>query len=112
MVNKIGKSYSYVDAIDSLVINAMSDFRLDDYLDDYDNNGVYEELITLRKQLIDDRLISVNVVQNLSTVEKQIDNPEFISSLEKLLPARTKLEFSYEVKNDTLFRSKVKKASL
>jgi hypothetical protein len=112
VVNKIGKSYSYVDAIDSLVINAMSDFRLDDYLDDYDNNGVYEELITLRKQLIDDRLISVNVVQNLSTVEKQIDNPEFISSLEKLLPARTKLEFSYEVKNDTLFRSKVKKASL
>ena len=112
VVNKIGKTYSYVDAIDAIVINAMSDFEIDDYLDDYDNDGVYDDLLTLRKQLIEERLISVDIAKNLSTTEKHADNPEFISSLEKLLPARTKLEFSYEVKNDTLFRSKVKKASL
>ena len=51
ILNKIGKSYSYVDAIDAIVINAMSDFVLDDYIDDYDNNGIYDELLTLRKQL-------------------------------------------------------------
>ena len=112
VINKIGKSFSYVDAIDALVINAMSDFVLDDYLDDYDNNGIYDELLTLRKQLIDERLISVDVVNNLSSVENKVDNPEFIDSIEKLLPARTKLEFSYEVKNDTLFRPRIKRAVL
>ena len=111
-VNKIGKSFSYVDAIDALVINAMSDFVLDDYLDDYDNNGIYDELITLRRQLIDERLITVDVVNNLSMVESHIDNPEFIDSMEKLLPANTKLEFSYEIKNDTLFRPRIKRAAL
>ena len=110
--DKIGKSYSYVDAIDALVINAMSDFVLDDYLDDYDNNGIYDDLITLRKQLIDERLIKVDIVNNLSSVESRVDNPEFIDSLESLLGAGTKLEFSYEVKNDTLFRPRIKRASL
>ena len=112
ITNKIGKSYSYVDAIDAIVINAMSDFVLDDYIDDYDNNGIYDDLLTLRKQLIEERLISVDVVNNLSSVESRVDNPEFIASLEELLPARTKLEFSYEVKNDTLFRPRIKRASL
>ena len=91
--DKIGKSYSYVDAIDALVINAMSDFVLDDYLDDYDNNGIYDDLITLRKQLIDERLIKVDIVNNLSSVESRVDNPEFIDSLESLLGDCTKLEF-------------------
>ncbi len=112
VINKIGKSYSYVDAIDALVINAMSDFVLDDFIDDYDNNGIYDNLITLRKQLIDDRFISVDVANNLSSVESRVNNPEFIESLEEVLPARTKLEFSYEVKNDTLFRARIKRASL
>ena len=112
ITNKIGKSYSYVDAIDAIVINAMSDFVLDDYIDDYDNNGIYDDLLTLRKQLIEERLISIDVVNNLSSVETRVDNPEFIASLEELLPARTKLEFSYEVKNDTLFRPRIKRASL
>ena len=49
IINKIGKSYSYVDAIDAIVINAMSDFVLDDYIDDYDNNGIYDELIDIKK---------------------------------------------------------------
>ncbi len=112
VVNKIGKTYSYVDAIDAIVINAMSDFEIDDYLDDYDNDGVYDDLLTLRKQLIEERLISVDIAKNLSTTEKHADNPEFIKNIEKLIPAKTKLEFGYEVKNDVLFRSKVKKASL
>tara|TARA_Y100000592_G_scaffold52788_1_gene83426 strand:+ start:13924 stop:18531 length:4608 start_codon:yes stop_codon:yes gene_type:complete len=112
IINKIGKSYSYVDAIDAIVINAMSDFVLDDYIDDYDNNGIYDDLLTLRKQLIEERLISTDVVKNLSSVESRVDNPEFIASLEENLAARTKLEFSYEVKNDTLFRSRIKRASL
>ena len=112
VVNKIGKSYSYVDAIDSLVINAMSDFKLDDYLDDYDNNGIYDDLITLRRQLIQERGISVDVVKNLSAVEEHTDDPGFIEKIEEVLPAKTKFEFSYEVKNDTLFRSRIKKANL
>ena len=64
VINKIGKTYSYVDAIDSIVINAMADFEIDDYLDDYDNNGIYDDLLTLRKQLIEERLVSVDVVKN------------------------------------------------
>ena len=44
VINKIGKTYSYVDAIDALVVNAMSDFVLDDYLDDYDNIMLEEVL--------------------------------------------------------------------
>ena len=112
IINKIGKSYSYVDAIDAIVINAMSDFVLDDYIDDYDNNGIYDDLLTLRKQLIQERLITTDVVKNLSAVESRVDNPEFIASIEESLPAKTKLEFSYEVKNDTLFRSRIKRAAL
>ena len=112
VINKIGKTYSYVDAIDSIIINSMADFEIDDYLDDYDNNGIYDDLLTLRKQLIEERLISVDVVNNLSSIEEHTDNPQFIKKLGTLLPAKTKFEFSYEVKNDTLFRSKIKKASL
>ena len=112
VINKIGKSYSYVDAIDSIVINSMADFEIDDYLDDYDNNGIYDGLLTLRKQLIEERLISVDVISNLSSIEEHTDNPQFMKKLGTLLPAKTKFEFSYEVKNDTLFRSKIKKASL
>jgi len=112
VINKIGKTYSYVDAIDSIIINSMADFEIDDYLDDYDNNGIYDDLLTLRKQLIEERLISVDVVNNLSSIENHTDNPDFIENIEKLLPAKSKFEFSYEVKNDTLFRSKIKKASL
>ena len=112
VINKIGKTYSYVDAIDSIIINSMADFEIDDYLDDYDNNGIYDDLLTLRKQLIEERLISVDVVSNLSSIEEHTDNPQFIKKLGTLLPAKTKFEFSYEVKNDTLFRSKIKKASL
>ena len=112
VINKIGKTYSYVDAIDSIVVNSMADFEIDDYLDDYDNDGIYDDLLTLRKQLIQERLISVDIAENLSTIENHTDNFGFAKKIEGLLPAKTKFEFSYEVKNDTLFRSKIKKASL
>ena len=109
--NTLGGSFSYVDAIDAIVINAMSDFTLDDYLDDYDNNGIYDELITLRKQLIDERLIHVDIVKNLSATENYTP-PEVIDVINNNTPASTQVEFSYAVKNDTLFRSKIKRASL
>ena len=109
---KVGKDYSYVDAIDSIVINTLADFQLDDYLDDYDNNGIYNDLLTLRRQLIDERLISIDIPKNLSTVENKIDGLGIIEQIETLVPAKTKIEFSYTVKNDTLFRSRIKRAAL
>ena len=112
VVNKVGKTYSYVDAIDGIIINAMSDFVLDDYLDDINNSGSYGDLLNLRKQLITERNVAIDVVKSLSTIENHTDNPEFIEKIESLLPAKSKLEFTYEVKNDILFRSKLKKASL
>jgi len=109
---KVGKDYSYVDAIDSIVIDALADFQLDDYLDDYDNNGIYDDLLTLRKQLIDERLVSIDIPKNLSTVENKIDKSGILEQIETLVPAKTKIEFSYTVKNDTLFRPRIKRASL
>jgi len=106
---KIGKDFSYVDAIDSVVI---ADFQLDDYLDDYDNDGIYDDLLTLRKQLIGERLVSVDIPKNLSTIEKRADGVGLLEKIETLLPAKTKLEFSYTVKNDLLFRPRIKRASL
>ena len=90
----------------------MSDFQLDDYLDDNDNNGVYNDLLTLRKQLIDEKLVSVDIVKNLSTIERQTDDSSFLEKIDTILPAKTKFEFSYSVKNDVLFRSRIKRASL
>ena len=112
VVNKIGKTYSYLDAINSIVINTMSDFKLDDYLDDYDNNGIYDDLLTLRRQLIQERDVKIDVVKNLKSVENHTDDPGFIEKIEEVLPAKTKFEFSYEVANDTLFRPRIKRAAL
>jgi len=109
---KVGKDYSYVDAIDSIVIDTLADFQLDDYLDDYDNNGIYDDLLTLRRQLIDERLVSIDIPKNLSTVENKVDRSGILEQIETLVPAKTKIEFSYTVKNDTLFRSRIKRASL
>jgi len=112
VIPKIGKDFSYVDAIDSIVIDTLADFKLDDYLDDYDNNGIYDDLLTLRKQLIGERLVSIDIPTNLSSVEKKADGSGILEQLETVIPAKTKLEYSYTVKNDTLFRPKIKKASL
>jgi len=109
--NKIGKSFSYVNAIDSLVINLMSDFKLDDYLEDGTMDGVYSDLVDLRKKLISNNEIQINVVENLKSVESVFNNP-IVDNLTKILPGRTKFEFAYDVKNDVLFRSKIKRARL
>ena len=95
--NKIGKSISYVDAIDSLIINQMSDFTIDDY--------------NLRKELISDNVIAIDIEKNIKSAES-IANTPLLGNLQKLLPARTKFDFSYNVKNDILFRSKAKRATL
>ena len=109
--NKIGKSISYVDAIDSLVINLMSDFTIDDYLEDGTMDGIYSDLVGLRKQLISDNVIAIDIEKNIKSAES-IANAPLLGNLQKLLPARTKFDFSYNVKNDILFRSKVKRATL
>ena len=110
-LNKIGKSLSYVNAIDSTIINLMSDFKLDDYLEDGTMDGVYNDLIGLRKQLITDNLIQVDVDKNLKSAESMFNNP-IIDNMKSIVPAKTKLNFSYEIKNDILFRSKIKNATL
>ena len=112
VIPKVGKDFSYVDAIDSIVIDALADFQLDDYLDDYDNNGIYDDLLTLRRQLIDERLVSIDIPKNLSSVENKVDKSGILEQIETLVPAKTKIEFSYTVKNDTLFRPRIKRASL
>ena len=109
--NKIGKSISYVNAIDSMVINMMSDFKLDDYIDDENTNGIYSDLINLRKKLISNNIIQVDVVKNLKAAEN-IFNNSIIDNLKSTVPARTKIDISYNVKNDILFRSRIKNAKL
>ena len=109
--NRIGKSLSYVNAIDSMVIDLMSDFKLDDYIDDENVNGIYSDLVDLRKKLISNNVIEINVVQNLKSAEN-IFNNSIIESLKEVVPAKSKIDFAYEVKNDILFRSKIKNAKL
>jgi hypothetical protein len=113
VIPKVGKDFSYIDAIDSIVIDTLADFQLDDYLDDYSNNGIYDDLITLRKQLIDERLVAIDIPKNLSTIEKKVEVLSgLLEPMENLVPAKTKIEFSYTVKNDTLFRPRIKRAAL
>ena len=112
IINKVGKTYSYVDAVDSIIINAMSDFVLDDYLDDGVNDGIYSDLVNLRKKLVTERGVSVDIPKSLSTIEDHTDDSGFMEKLEEVIPAKSKIEFSYEVRNDILHRSKIKRASL
>jgi len=109
--NKIGKSLSYVNAIDSMVIDLMSDFKLDDYVDDENTNGIYSDLIDLRKKLISNNIIKVDVVRNLKEAERLFNN-SIIKNLKDVIPAKSKLDISYEIKNDILFRSKIKNVKL
>ena len=109
--NRIGKSLSYVNSIDSMVIDLMSDFKLDDYVDDENTNGIYSDLIDLRKKLISNNIIKVDVVRNLKSAEG-IFNNSIIENLKEAIPAKSKLDISYEIKNDILFRSRMKNAKL
>ena len=108
---EIGRSVSYVQAVDSLIINLMSDFNLADYLEDGTMDGIYSDLIDLRKQLISDNVIQIDVVKNLKAAESILNN-SVIKNLRTLLPAKSTLRFSYDVQNDMLYRSKIKNAIL
>ena len=109
--NRIGKTLSYVNSIDSMVIDLMSDFKLDDYVDDENTNGIYSDLIDLRKKLISNNIIKVDVARNLKAAERLFNN-SIIDNLKEVLPAKSKLDISYEIKNDILFRSRIKNAKL
>mgnify|MGYP003116527610 CR=1 FL=1 len=110
---KFGKSLSYVNSIDSVLMNMIPDFQLDDYIGQPDDElaDIYTDLITLRKDLITDMDIKVDVVTNLKATENIMSNA-VITNLKTMVPAKTKFEFAYDVKNDSLFRSRRKKAKL
>ena len=105
--NKFGRNISYVNAIDSLIMNQMPDFRIDDFIGDPDEDltETYEDLLRLRKSLIGDTKVSVDVTSNLRAAETVMDN-SIVQNIGDMTPAKTKMDFSYEIKNDTLFRSK------
>lgn len=105
--NKFGRSISYVNAIDSLIMNQMPDFRIDDFIGDPDEDltETYEDLLRLRKSLIGDTKVSVDVPSNLKAAETVLEN-SIVKNITEMTPAKTKLDFSYDIKNDTLFRSK------
>tara|TARA_B100000131_G_scaffold196784_1_gene189132 strand:- start:4304 stop:9064 length:4761 start_codon:yes stop_codon:yes gene_type:complete len=111
--NNFGSSLSYVNAVDSLIFNIIPDFSIENEIGDYNStlSDGYEDLKDLRKNLITNAEITVDVGKN----QKSIEN--FISTLDEgqmsdLLPARTQLNFSYDVRNDVLFRSRIKNAKL
>jgi len=105
--NKFGRSISYVNAIDSLVMNQLPDFRIDDFIGDPDEDltDTYEDLLRLRKSLLGDTRVSIDIVTNQKAAENIMSNA-VMENIESMTPAKTKLDFSYDVKNDTLFRSK------
>jgi len=107
----LSKNYSYVDRLNDIIINMMPDFSLDDYLEDGVNDGVYSDLMDIRKKLITETRIAVDVPINLAAVENEFDST-IVDLIDKLTPAKTKVEFDYSIKNDLLFRSKIKNAVL
>jgi len=111
--NKFGKSLSYVSAIDSLLMNVMPDFSLDDYIGSPDESlsETYSDLENLRKAIITDSQIGVDVTTNQRAAETIMEN-ETVNSLNEMIPAKSKLDFQYDVKNDALFRSKRKPVKL
>ena len=71
----------------------MSDFNLADYLEDGAMDGIYSDLIDLRKQLISDNVVQIDVVKNLKAAES-ILNSSILKNLRTLLPAKSILKFS------------------
>ena len=100
-------------AIDSLLMNVMPDFSLDDYLGSPDESlsETYSDLENLRKAIITDSQIGVDVTTNQRAAETIMEN-ETVNSLNEMIPAKSKLDFQYDVKNDALFRSKRKPVKL
>ncbi len=108
--NNFGRDVSYVNAIDTFVVNQLPDFRVDDFIGDpdEDNTETYEDLLRLRKSLIGDTRVSIDVESNLRAVENLLTD-EVKDTIEIMTPAKTNFEMFYDVKNDTLFRSKLGK---
>ena len=105
--NKFGRSVSYVNAIDSLIMNQLPDFRIDDFIGDPDEDltDTYEDLLRLRKSLLGDTRVSIDIVTNQRAAEN-IMSTAVIENIESMTPAKTKMDFSYDIKNDILYRSK------
>ena len=108
--NQFGRDVSYVNAIDTLVMNAMPDFRIDDFIGDPDEQltDTYEDLMKLRKALLIDPDVKIDVEKNIRAVENILTD-EVKETLEIMTPAKTNFEMFYDIKNDTLFRSKIPK---
>ena len=108
--NKFGREMSYVNAINSLVMNQLPDFRIDDFIGDPDEDltDTYEDLLRLRKSLLGDTRVSIDVGKNIKSAEDLLSNT-VVDSINSITPAKTKMELSYDIKNDTLYRSKIGK---
>ena len=108
--NRFGRDVSYVNAVDGLVMNLMPDFRIDDFIGDPDEDltDTYEDLAELRRKLLDEPGVRIDVEANIRAVENILSD-EIKETLEILTPAKTNFEMFYDVKNDTLFRSKIPK---
>jgi len=74
--NRFGRDMSYVNTIDSLIMNMLPDFRIDDFIGDPDEDltETYQDLLKLRKSIIQDSNISVNIVDNQRSVENLVNN--------------------------------------
>ena len=105
--NNFGTNLSYVNAIDSLIFNMIPDFSLENHIGDYDTtlSDIYRDLLLLRKSLIGNSQITVDVQSNLSSVENFVSLID-VDVLEELMPANTQLNFSYDIMNDVLYRNK------
>ena len=108
--NRFGRDVSYVNAVDGLVMNLMPDFRIDDFIGDPDESltDTYEDLMALRRKLLDEPGVRIDVEANIRAVENILSD-EIKETLEVLTPAKTNFEMFYDVKNDSLFRSKIPK---
>ena len=77
-----------MNAIDSFVVNQLPDFRIDDFIGDPDEQGTetYEDLLGLRKTLIGDTRVSIDVESNIRSVENLLTE-EVKDTIEIMTPA-------------------------
>ena len=111
--NNFGTNLSYVNAIDSLIFNMIPDFNLENHIGDYDStlSDTYKDLLELRKNLIQNSQVTIDVASNLSSVENFVDSID-VNTFDSLTPANTQMDFSYDVMNDVLYRNKLKNAKI
>ena len=89
--------------------NMIPDFNLENHIGDYDStlSDTYKDLLELRKNLIQNSQVTIDVASNLSSVENFIDSID-VNTFDSLTPANTQMDFSYDVMNDVLYRNKLK----